>query len=475
MGLFEMAGGGLACTTPFLLLIFLTSTTSAFCHHRLMLNSSSATRIVVFSDLHYGEDPDKDAHTTQLQHAILAHHQPGLVVYDGDLISYSDRGRYINASRSCMGRGGPTTCWLEAIAPAIERRIPFVTVGGNHDIEIAADLSKYIAIEGTTAAGLSWSCEDSFSVVDIVAPGDTEGGAGGGAAVLLRLIGLNTVRQRTGWRRKLLNGNLYVQRGELDELEDFVAAEAVMAAATAAGGGRGSLPAAALPPTIAFVHIPMASMMRLNDIRGHWFEDVCCQHPDMWSPSRLDRILHDPRANVKLVISGHDHMNDFWGRDEQQLAFMYVRKTGFGGYSPQHFGLGARVLYVERRATNGNGVDVNSTDDVVFAAGETTVRTRIADATLGMELVQNALEPASYRLQRECCGTMDMRAIYWRACVGTLCGLLVILLALGVWLWWSWPKEGATLLKSDTTNVTPSSSMADGDRSGEEMNLFPTP
>ncbi|KAJ7764210.1 hypothetical protein B0H16DRAFT_441236 [Mycena metata] len=87
---------------------------------RLSFRENGNFKITIFSDLHFGENPDdgigtvKDANSTRLMRAFLRDEDPDYVVFNGDLIT----GDYTLKENA--------TLFIDQIlAPLVEAEIPF--------------------------------------------------------------------------------------------------------------------------------------------------------------------------------------------------------------------------------------------------------------------------------------------------------------------------------------------------------------
>src|SRR5262245_49276325 len=90
-------------------------------------------RIVQFTDTHFWDGAQRDARTRRLMRRVLAAEQPALVVLTGDVLEGS---RCADARQELE----------RAVAPMVERGIPWAAVLGNHDDEGAADRRALLRI-----------------------------------------------------------------------------------------------------------------------------------------------------------------------------------------------------------------------------------------------------------------------------------------------------------------------------------------
>lgn len=91
------------------------------------------------------------------------------------------------------------------------------------------------------------------------------------------------------------------------------------------------------------MHIPIPEYLMIyneGEYYGRKGEEICCSSIN----TGLFAAVQETRA-VDWIGSGHDHDNDFFG-ELQGVKLAYGRKTGMGGYGPDHLKRGARVYEV---------------------------------------------------------------------------------------------------------------------------------
>jgi hypothetical protein len=91
------------------------------------------------------------------------------------------------------------------------------------------------------------------------------------------------------------------------------------------------------------VHIPFSEYMEMVNNMAYYGskgEEVCCGsvNTGIWGALK-------EQPTVEWVSAGHDHDNDYYG-EYQGINLAFGRKTGYGGYGPDHFPRGARVFEV---------------------------------------------------------------------------------------------------------------------------------
>eukprot|EP01015_Nassula_variabilis_P000938 TRINITY_DN10515_c0_g1_i15.p1 TRINITY_DN10515_c0_g1~~TRINITY_DN10515_c0_g1_i15.p1 ORF type:complete len:283 (-),score=49.51 TRINITY_DN10515_c0_g1_i15:4-852(-) len=120
---------------------------------------------------------------------------------------------------------------------------------------------------------------------------------------------------------------------------------------------------------VAFMHIPLEEYMYMwneKPVYGNKGEDVACPQVNT---GFMSAVLN--QKNIKAVFAGHDHNNDFGGFYEG-VELVYGRKTGFGGYGPDDFNNGARVLkFKEVKDPKTNKIHVESDHFIVDSEGKT--------------------------------------------------------------------------------------------------------
>ncbi|KAI0123441.1 Metallo-dependent phosphatase-like protein [Xylariales sp. AK1849] len=94
----------------------------------LTFTANGTFQISIFEDLHFGEDaektwaPEQDVNSVQVLNEILDAENPGLVVFNGDLITGEDT--YLENSTEYVD---------QIIGPLVQRGLPWASTYGNHD------------------------------------------------------------------------------------------------------------------------------------------------------------------------------------------------------------------------------------------------------------------------------------------------------------------------------------------------------
>jgi hypothetical protein len=97
-----------------------------------------------------------------------------------------------------------------------------------------------------------------------------------------------------------------------------------------------------LVPAIAFIHIPLPEMITMWNYhstlgsQGDW-DGVCCSSLNTGLFAAFKEF-----GEVRAIVSGHDHANDFIG-EYQGVLLGYGRKSGYGGYFKTGWSHGSRI------------------------------------------------------------------------------------------------------------------------------------
>lgn len=324
---------------PFLIPVLLYMLHGARCH-TLQFREDGSFTLVVFSDLHYGEGFDLDTKNDALQRAVLDAERPDLIVYLGDLVS---------------GWKGGSNGWMEGTMKRIlaypnSQGYSHAILLGNHDDE--ADLSRReilnmdILLSGqlsfTQSGPLDITGASNYHLDVFSSTGD-----GSAASRLWFFDSMNRGCEGNGASWGCVGKNTV-------EWMDV----------TSRGLTR-------VDQSVAFVHIPIPEhRLAWGDARavGVRQEDSACP---VVNTGLAKQLL---KSNVSMVVSGHDHQNDFLGNiylsveaiqtqlDNQSytgdfqpgagspqygdvpMMMAYSRKSGYGSYGPGNISRGARVI-----------------------------------------------------------------------------------------------------------------------------------
>jgi len=262
--------------------------------------------VLQFTDIHHHGGDEADLRTVALMEQILEAEQPDLVMLTGDIIE-ADR---------CID---PRQAFRAAVAPIVQRRVPWALVFGNHDDE-----------KGITRAELLALAQESPACLAVAGPKDIRGvgnyvltihAAHADRAAAL-LYGIDS-----GAYAPLRLGYDWIRESQIDWYTR-------KARAFSARHG-GPLPA------LAFFHIPLPEYNDVWDTctcYGYKYENVCC--PKLNSGFFAAML---EAGDVMATFAGHDHLNDFCG-DLYGIRLCYGRATGYNTYGKDGFARGARII-----------------------------------------------------------------------------------------------------------------------------------
>lgn len=274
----------------------------------LRFNSNHKFKIVQFTDVHWIYDDPKSEEAAERMREVLDAERPDLVVYTGDII-------FAKPAAPALQR---------ALAPAIERGIPFAVTWGNHDDEqdmTRAELSAYIkdmkgnltshteGISGQTNYTLSVKSSDGRRDAAVLYIFDSHS-----YSKIERVKGYDWIKHdQVAW---------YIEQSK---------------AFTAKNGGTPL-------PALAFMHIPLPEMRDMT------------QNQNIYMVGTRKEMVCAPEINTGLATAmlsagdvmglfvGHDHVNDYVV-DWYGILMGYGRFTG--GKTVYHDipqGNGARVI-----------------------------------------------------------------------------------------------------------------------------------
>ncbi|XP_077216699.1 purple acid phosphatase 28 [Tasmannia lanceolata] len=272
-----------------------------------------------------------DLNTTQFVRRMIEAEKPDFIAFTGDNIfgpSTSDAAESL----------------IEAFGPAIESKLPWAAVLGNHDQESTMtreELMSFISLMDYSISQLNpftGSSDAEFSVADIDGFGNynirVHGASGSDLAngSILNLYFLDSGDRSTvngvrgyGWIKE---SQLHWLRSISDELQ--------------AKKLDADLPSV-VSPAMAFFHIPIPEVRQLwfKGFVGQFQEGIACSSIN----SGVLRTLVS-MGDVKAVFIGHDHVNDFCGELEG-IWFCYGGGFGYHAYGKAGWPRRARIILAE--------------------------------------------------------------------------------------------------------------------------------
>ncbi|XP_043711696.1 probable inactive purple acid phosphatase 28 isoform X2 [Telopea speciosissima] len=317
----------------------------------LRFNSNGTFKILQVADMHYGNGivtrcrdvlPSEfefcsDLNTTQFLRRVIKAEKPDLIVFTGDNIFGPSAA---DAAESLA----------KAVSPALESRIPWAAILGNHDQESTMsreELMSFISLMDYSVSQINPSMSDSAdgvetSTVAIDGFGNynlrVQGAFGSDLAntSILNLLFLDSGDRAT------VNGVRtygWIKESQLHWLRSF------------SEGLKGNewdrepLYGITLAPTpaLAFFHIPIPEIRQLwyKKIVGQYQEGVACS---VVNSGVLPALVS--MGDVKAVFIGHDHTNDFCG-ELDGIWFCYGGGFGYHAYGKAGWSRRARIILAE--------------------------------------------------------------------------------------------------------------------------------
>ncbi|KAF8579654.1 Metallo-dependent phosphatase [Ramaria rubella] len=316
---------------------------------RIKFNPTTGTfRIMVFSDMHYGENPwdswgpEQDKNSTILMKKVLKDENPDYVVLNGDLIT----GENTFAENA-------TSLIDEIVAPLNAAKIPFSSTQGNHDNNVNITHLAEIEREQLVAP---------LSYTRVAPPGvGGEEGPGNYWVPVYQndrdnepILVLWFFDSRGGFRKNLTNLPDWVDAS----VADWIASETeVMDKAWGPPENRAAL---------AFVHIPPNVVQNLSETLNNTLDPgLNADEPlsigstqstfntTLYGTGNDKPFWDSVNANIKnlhAIVSGHDHGNEWCTRDPgKNVIFCFDKHAGYGGYDSPDWGHGVRdfVFYAD--------------------------------------------------------------------------------------------------------------------------------
>ncbi|RCV22726.1 hypothetical protein SEVIR_4G256500v4 [Setaria viridis] len=308
----------------------------------LRFRHDGAFKILQVADMHFGNgaatrcrdvSPDgggarcSDLNTTWFLRRVIEAERPDLIAFTGDNIF---GGSATDAAESL----------LRAISPAIEYKVPWAAILGNHDQESTMTREELM---------MFMSLMD-YSVSQVNPPGFLVHGFGnyhigihgpfGSELVNTSLLNLYFLDSGD---REVVNG--VKTYGWIKE------SQLVWLRATSL-----ELQKTVLAPALAFFHIPIPEVRGLwySGFKGQYQEGVACSSVNSGVLNTLVSM-----GDVKAVLLGHDHLNDFCGNLDG-IWFCYGGGFGYHAYGRPHWPRRARVIYSELKKGQRSWMEVES-------------------------------------------------------------------------------------------------------------------
>lgn len=308
-------------------LLLITDTAAA----QLRFGADHKFKIVQFTDVHWIYNDARSDEAGENMRRILDAEKPDLVVFTGDVVFASPA----------------KPAYDQALAPVIERNLPFAVVLGNHDIEFdltGEQILEHLATKPgnltSTTTGISGVTNYLLTVKQSDANRD---------ALALYMFDSH----RDSQAPDAIGGYAWIERDQIDwycSTSDRLTAVA------------GSKPV----PAVAFMHIPVPEFEYAvtgfdNFMVGTRKEAVCC--PKINTGLFASMLI---KGDIMCILAGHDHVNDFI-TEWKGIALAYGRYTGGATvYNDIQGGNGARVIeFTEGQRTFRTWIRLNHTNQVI--------------------------------------------------------------------------------------------------------------
>lgn len=355
---------------------------------------------------------------------LLKFEEPDLVVFGGDQIS-----DYYGDAPYPKPLKWATEKWEMALSPMFEngRRTPFATIMGNHDYGVDATADILLGFDSGHSGSLSRPSNDTAYFLEVR---DMEG-----SDAITRLYMFNSgpagmYQRHEDWYRST---STRLKRSK--NLE--------------------SRPT----PAIAFIHIPLKEFMyayNAGAYRGTMGDrdGICCHKTDHKVFEAFVEL-----DEVKVVVSGHDHGNNFVG-EWQGIQLAYGLKTGDGGY-PIDEKKGARVFQLSMSSSINDSTQQEVMGSILYS--ETISRENRTLTIHSWLRYENgdfdaqdtiSLEPPTYALEG-CCISPPKETPWAFIITTTITAVMVCLaLALLVRSYFSYKRTSSTSTLLEFYNAT---------------------
>ncbi|KAG2290494.1 hypothetical protein Bca4012_034811 [Brassica carinata] len=324
------------------------SPVDAYGRRQLRFNSNGRFKILQVSDMHYGFGKESqcsnvtpeelpycsDLNTTSFIQRTIASEKPDLIVFSGD-----------NVYGMCES-GDVAKSMDMAFAPAIEARIPWVAILGNHDQEsdmTRETLMKYIVKMPYTLSEVnpfgSWLYPiDGFGNYNLQIEGPF------GSPLFFKSL-LNLY---------MLDGGDYVKLDGFAFNYDWVKSSQVNWYEHASKWQemeykKWPFPQNSTAPGLVYLHIPVPEFKQFSTpsygVIGVRQEQTCSPPINSGLFTKLVE-----RGEVKGVFSGHDHVNDFCAT-LNGVNLCYAGGAGYHGYGKTGWARRVRVVEAQLEKT----------------------------------------------------------------------------------------------------------------------------
>ncbi|CAN0901313.1 Probable inactive purple acid phosphatase 28 [Linum grandiflorum] len=321
-------------------------------HHPLRLKRSSdlplrfrddgTFKILQVADMHFGTgmvtrcrdvmasefDYCSDLNTTRFLRRMIEFEKPDFIAFTGDNIFGSST---TDAAESL----------LRVFSPAMESKLPWAAVLGNHDQESTMtreELMYFISLMDYSVSQVNPSTTRPVNYVELPKTSKIDGfgnydlqvyGAPGSNVANQSVLNLYFLD--SGDREVVQGRRTYgwIKESQLHWLRDV--------------SNRNKASSMVASPALAFFHIPIPEIRQLyyQKIIGQFQEGVACSSVNAGVLQAFVSM-----GDVKAVFMGHDHTNDFCGT-LSGIWFCYGGGFGYHGYGKAGWPRRARIILAE--------------------------------------------------------------------------------------------------------------------------------
>jgi len=284
---------------------------------KLIFKANNTFRVIMFTDMHYGETEIKDLKNLAFEATMVKLTQPDLVVIDGDASS-----NY--AAPTCNpGAGSKDPCklyvkrnWGNFTKPLLEAEVAYIYGLGNHDPIPVSD--------GSYAVPQHWLMQlDATNNEPLSHTKDGPQNIHGASNYVIPIYHKDEIAFYV-WMLDSNDNNCLNQTGWGCVYPDQVSWYREVSERLFEQDGR-------RVPGIMFHHIPAGELLdAVNSpkvqVWGTSGEVVCCGSVNTGLVAAIMEM-----GNVNGLFHGHDHNNDYVALIDD-LYIGYGRKSGYGGY-----------------------------------------------------------------------------------------------------------------------------------------------
>ncbi len=300
----------------FLILLLIPYTTPTY-YKKLHFNTNQEFTILQLTDLHYGEGPNRDHNSTILTERLLNMTNPDLVVITGDSVSgYAWDG---------LNNTFYSDCWEMWTSPLTKLGIPYAYTLGNHDDQGDYTRKQICNLDSTNKLSLTQYNPSVTGATNYFVPIYSSNKTDTTDKTPVSLIWmLDTNDENCG---EMQDSWGCFEEDQIKWYENE--------------SERLNKKFGYTPKGLAFFHIPLPEYIDSYNWRksyGTKNEEIACPKIN----TKLFKSMLE-KDNIYATFCGHNHNNDN-GAELYGIELVFGRKTGYGGYGPDFFQRGARVI-----------------------------------------------------------------------------------------------------------------------------------